>query len=69
VPLEGSTSRLRIGIRFPKREIDFGQILQGETIRRSFPFTNAGRAPLVLKKIDTLASARSGRSRTRPSRP
>ncbi len=38
---------------FEKTEHNFGEIKQGEIVKHTFRFTNAGEAPLLISKIET----------------
>jgi hypothetical protein len=40
-------------LTFKEKEIDFGTIVQGEQIQKTFTFTNTGKAPLVLAQVST----------------
>lgn len=40
-------------ISFVEPEYYFGEITEGDTIRRVFPFTNVGKKPLRIKKVQS----------------
>lgn len=40
-------------IEFDKKEYNFGDIIQGDTIMHSFVFTNTGSEPLILNNVVT----------------
>ena len=44
--------KARSAIKFEELSHGFGKIKQGEVIKHDFKFTNVGKAPLVIKKVD-----------------
>ena len=44
--------KARSAIKFEELSHGFGKIKQGDVIKHDFKFTNVGKAPLVIKKVD-----------------
>lgn len=50
--LEGESTSKRAQIEFEKSTFDTGKITQGEVFTFTFPFKNAGNAPLVISSVE-----------------
>lgn len=55
----GDTSKMAV-ITFTELEFDAGDVLEGDTVKHTYQFTNTGNAPLKIEKIITTCSCTAG---------
>jgi len=55
----GDTSKMA-ALTFTELEFDAGDVLEGDTVKHTYVFTNTGNAPLKIEKIITTCSCTAG---------